>query len=314
MTSTGKIITSTIDNSQIIDYNTPEFFCYSELCFYDSGRNYSIPDHWHEDLELIYVLEGELIVSVNGESRTLHSNEGIFVNSKRIHSNRSPQGTFCQFYCTVFHPSYLCVSPHIERKYVAPMIGTSSFDYITLTKNDWTAAIVCELEKMVRSGEKLSCNETECTQRKIGKFGSELEIIESAFRILRILLDNVEISEKPSMGLYNNNSGILKDMLVFIRDHYMDKIGLEDIATAGNVGKTLCTKLFRNYTSKTPVDYLIDYRIKKSEEMLTGTDISITEIAYATGFNSASHFTKTFREKIACTPHEFRNSGMISSF
>jgi AraC-like DNA-binding protein len=87
----------------------------------------------------------------------------------------------------------------------------------------------------------------------------------------------------------------------------MEKISLEEIAAAGNVGKTLCAKLFKKYTSKTPGEYLIYYRIQKSIELLTKTDLNTTEISYATGFSSASHFTKTFREMMGCTPSKFRN-------
>ena len=86
----------------------------------------------------------------------------------------------------------------------------------------------------------------------------------------------------------------------------MEKISLEDIARAGNVGKTLCAKLFKKYVSKTPGEYLIFYRIQKSIELLTDTNMSTTEISYATGFSSASHYTKTFRELMGCTPLKYR--------
>lgn len=86
----------------------------------------------------------------------------------------------------------------------------------------------------------------------------------------------------------------------------MEKISLEEIAAAGNVGKTLCAKLFKKYVSMTPGDYLIYYRIQKSIELLTKTDLSTTEISYATGFSSASHYTKTFHEMMGCTPLRFR--------
>ena len=55
-----------------------------------------------------------------------------------------------------------------------------------------------------------------------------------------------------------------------------------------------------------PVDYLRYYRIEKSLEILRGTDNTITEIAYETGFSGASYFAETFRKYIGCSPLQFR--------
>ena len=87
-----------------------------------------------------------------------------------------------------------------------------------------------------------------------------------------------------------------------------EKVSLEEIADVGSVGKTLCTKLFRTYTSKTPGEYLIHYRIQKSLDLLTYTRDSITDIAYAVGFSSASHYTRTFRDIMGCTPLKYRTN------
>lgn len=102
------------------------------------------------------------------------------------------------------------------------------------------------------------------------------------------------------------NVETFKTMMIFIQEHYMEKISLEDIAKAGNVGKTLCAKLFKKYVSKTPGEYLIFYRIQKSIELLTDTNMSTTEISYAAGFSSASHYTRTFRKLMGCTPLKYR--------
>ncbi len=96
-------------------------------------------------------------------------------------------------------------------------------------------------------------------------------------------------------------------MMGYISEHYMEKISLEDIAESANIGKTLCTKLFKKFVAKTPGEYLISYRITKSLEMLNSSDMSVTDIAYACGFNSASHYTKTFREMLGCTPLKYKS-------
>ena len=73
------------DHSQIIEYNNPQFECFSSSAYFSANQHYFVPDHWHEDLEYLYVVEGELEYHVNGQNIIIHAGEGILVNSKRIH-------------------------------------------------------------------------------------------------------------------------------------------------------------------------------------------------------------------------------------
>ena len=65
-------------------------------------------------------------------------------------------------------------------------------------------------------------------------------------------------------------------------------------------------KLFKEYTGKTLISYINDYRLEQSKGLLLHTDLSITEIALRTGFNSTSYFIKKFQEANDCSPHKYR--------
>ena len=268
------------DHSQIIEYNNPQFECFSSSAYFSANQHYFVPDHWHEDLEYLYVVEGELEYHVNGQNIIIHAGEGILVNSKRIHSNRSLPGKSCAFYCAIVHPCLLCSNRYIQQTYLFPVISPNSFDYLLLSSGDWTKQIIDELVRMFESPDIKNI---------------ELEILESFIRMFKILYAHLEKAVLPS-PVSAARIGTFKSMLLYIQEHYHEKVSLEEIADVGSVGKTLCTKLFRTYTSKTPGEYLIHYRIQKSLDLLTYTRDSITDIAYAVGFSSASHYTRTFRD------------------
>lgn len=286
------VITTRSDKSQVLNYNNPLFYCYSDRCFCSSAFTQYIPEHWHEDLEYFYVMDGCVEFMVNGKNLHLEKGEGILVNSKRIHSNWSNKGDFCDFICVIIHPSYMCASSYIEQQYVAPILSTRSNDYIILSRNDWTSKIIDELLALF--------------DKDINEKTRELEILEASFRCLRYMHENIDFSMAKQAAPIHVNT--FKSMMDFIKEHYMEKISLDDIAQAGNVGKTLCAKIFKRYVAKTPGDYLISHRITKSMELLTSTDLSVTDIAFQTGFTSGSHYTKTFREMVGCTPSEYRNT------
>ena len=107
---------------------------------------------------------------------------------------------------------------------------------------------------------------------------------------------------------FNHHLNTLKEMISYIQQHYQEKISLEDIATSGAVGKTMCTKLFTTYVNRTPFEFLKDYRIEQSVSLLKETDLSITDISYETGFSSPSYFGECFRASLGCSPLEYRKN------
>ncbi|MGI6211806.1 MAG: helix-turn-helix domain-containing protein [Anaerovoracaceae bacterium] len=95
-------------------------------------------------------------------------------------------------------------------------------------------------------------------------------------------------------------------MLLFIHSNYRDSIQLQDIADAANVSEGECCRCFKNMVRKSPIQYVIDYRISKATELLMDTERSVTEIAEETGFPDTSHFIKYFKRKMGTTPKEYR--------
>lgn len=284
------------DKSQEVNYQNPLFYCLKGPSIYPYDDGFYIPEHWHEDLEYLYVIEGSLNYTVNDEKFVLHKNEGIIVNSKRIHSNNSPKGEYCLFAYALIHPSYISTSPYIDQKYTEPIIGPGSFDYLLLNDNDWTKPILEEIRFIA--------------EKDNDEDGDELEIIERSYRILRHLYKHFknEVKCTDFSGEYDTS---YRNMLSFVHQNYSKKISVDDIACAGNVGRTLCTNLFKRFAYETPGDYLINYRISRGLELLCNSSMSISEIASAVGFTGTSHFTKTFREITGCTPKKYRQSRKI---
>ncbi len=63
---------------------------------------------------------------------------------------------------------------------------------------------------------------------------------------------------------------------------------------------------FKAATGKSPHRYVIERRLSRARELLRETDRSISDIAYAVGFSSQSHFTANFRRVVGFTPNRFR--------
>ena len=126
------------------------------------------------------------------------------------------------------------------------------------------------------------------------------------FEIFELLYDH----NRPATISQNTSSlslNTLKKMVLYIQEHYEDKITLADIAKAGSCCKSKCSELFKRYLKDSPVVYLNKYRLKISCDMLRNTDKTITAVALDSGFNGASYYCEIFHKYYGMTPHEYKS-------
>lgn len=281
------------DRSEKIHYDFPEYPIYIRHAFLSECPNYSAPSHWHDDIEFISILSGEMSYNVNGEIITLKSGEGIFVNSRQMHFGFSPSYKECEFICVLLHPMFICLTPGMERNYVIPVTRNQDLAYIRFTDGiEWNKTIIEGINQIY--GERQSAASALKTQ--------------SIFTWIWALI--YENMPKASHAETSQNIDLftLKNMIGFIQEYYNEKITLKQIAKAGNIGQSKCCKLFDSYLNQTPNTYLIVYRLNKSAELLRNTDMTVTEISYAVGFSGSSYYAEAFRKWAACSPTEYRRS------
>lgn len=92
----------------------------------------------------------------------------------------------------------------------------------------------------------------------------------------------------------------------YIHIHYPNAISLRDLCELTNINRTTLNQKFKEKTGVTAIHYLLGYRIKIACEALSHTNLTIAEIAEATGFQYDTYFIKQFTSKIGITPTEYR--------
>ncbi len=130
---------------------------------------------------------------------------------------------------------------------------------------------------------------------------------ESVLRLLAIFAEH--------LGLVANNLSIRSshsepESVVkarrFISDHQGDEISLGDVARAVNMSTFYFCKTFKKATGHTFTEYLSRVRIEKARELLVNPNVRISEVAYAAGFQSLTHFNRTFHRVLGESPTEYR--------
>ncbi len=94
----------------------------------------------------------------------------------------------------------------------------------------------------------------------------------------------------------------------YIRNNYMYGITVAGVATFVGVDRSYLYRLFRQYQSISPQQYLIQCRVEEAKRMLRKTPYSVTEIAYSCGFADVATLDRAFRKLAGMSPSAFRGS------
>ena len=83
-------------------------------------------------------------------------------------------------------------------------------------------------------------------------------------------------------------------------------LNIDRLASEMGLGRSQLYRKIKALTNYTPVELLRNLRLKRSREMLTTTQKSISEIAYEVGFSTPAYFTRCYKEAFGETPSELR--------
>jgi AraC-like DNA-binding protein len=126
-------------------------------------------------------------------------------------------------------------------------------------------------------------------------------------RLLEIFAQHLSlIFNQIALHECNKDSRIVRRAKDYIADHKFEAIKLEQIARALNVSTFHFCRRFKLETGLTFVEYLSRIRIEQAKLLMQNTHLRISEIAYEIGFQSLTHFNRTFRKLVGTSPTEYR--------
>lgn len=252
--------------------------------------------HWHNSFELIEVVEGKFFCNVDGSEFLINKGNICIINRGRLHHiyTEDRNAFKCRKKTIIFNPDYFIKDQNIYEKYILPLLKKDAFAHIQFNIKKGIGLDINTLMKEIEALED---------EKPIGY---ELEEYSLIYKVIRYLYLAYQSSKQSIHTTYDANVQIQRNMTSFIHEHFGSKIGLEDIAEAGQVSKSTCIRLFHKYTGKSPIDFLNNYRLQMSAEKLVTTSEQITEIAYACGFGQPSYFNRLFLKEYNMTPNQYR--------
>lgn len=280
-------------------YPFPVNVSYEQLSRYERK---SFLWHWHKEIELTILLQGEMQYQVSDTVYHLTAGEGIFCNSNSLHTASPYLDSDCIYISTTFHPRFLYgyEGSILQSKYLDVITKHPGIHSLAFSPSvSWQKEILDELNSIW----ELSQTTSSCY---------EMELQWRLTHIWMLLWSHLSQENAQTDSASSRHTARLKNILMYIQEHYTEKITLADIAATANICQSECCRFFKKHMNESLFDYLLSYRIEKSLPLLTDEQLSITEVSSRCGFSSASYYTKVFRERMGCTPTAYQHGHLES--
>lgn len=250
--------------------------------------------HWHPEIELTWIMSGSIEYHINNQSYILTEGEGLFGNSKTLHSGYMKDNQECTYLSITFHPRFL-------YGYENSILQTKYIDFIT-SNDAWSSL---KLEKDVSWHQEMIQSMKEIYHLSLSKPNDyELRVHMILMQIWQHLYQYFsslpEKDRHPQRHLQR-----LRDIISFIQENYDQEISLDDVAAHINICKSECCRFFKKHMNMTIFEYILFLRIQNSLPLLKQGE-SITKTANQVGFASPAYFGQIFRRYMKCTPREYR--------
>ncbi len=242
--------------------------------------------HFHQEIELIYILEGEMYLAAGRQEIQLKKEDLYVVNANKIHSFQTTDDVlYAKFSITYGTVADVFVNDPLLFLCNSASEPDEKYDRLRKGMNRL-------LNYYLNSkGEKVS-----------------FRYIALGYDILDILTEDylIKMPETKSMGKFDKIDSRIDLINNYVRANYNQSISLKELSEKLFLSEGYLSRFFKKTYGMSFSDYLSNVRLHHAMEDLMYTDLSITKIIYANGFSNQTVFSKMFKNIYGDTPSAFR--------
>ena len=244
------------------------------------------------DCRLIYIITGDILVSVNGE-KPFHISPG--------HLLYLPCATPYKLKGNYFRAAVICFDPIATEGAEAHRIPPAEAQEFDVTR----PLPICPeaFKKCIHVTDMESERDTFIDMCNLftSEEGCYRERVSAMLKL--ILIRAAETNDEHALP-----SRMVDNLDKYIRENVGEEISNTEIGAIFGYHPFYVSKMLKDKKGQTLRQYIIGYRLKAAKRLLELTEKTVSEIAEETGFTDASYFTKSFKSAFGITPKEYRNS------
>ncbi len=269
-------------NIKQFDYEIIKFDLFKHV---PSLNNFTI---FLNHFKILIFLNGQYTVHVQDKVFNLKTNDMMFVAPNTYYSVSSQGDAPLEFYSLHFNiMPFHKISHFMDYFNLHNLIVLEHFlDEPTLTK-------LHHVKKMIN-------------QQKDGYYLSAYLLLFDLLLSIKTLSNDGNHFMQPIIQVKSGEEEIVNTCVDYIQNNLSQNIKVNDLCEICNVSQSYLYRCFKKLLNLSPSQFIIQYKIRKSEELLKVTDNSITSIAEDTGFSSIYLFSNAFKNITGLSPSQYR--------
>lgn len=264
----------------------------SEHFFLFESNDNTYGSHLHRQVEGIFVLSGALVVTVGTENRELKEGEFFLIFPNQMHSLSTTEHSRILLF--LFNAG-LC--PAFEQYFYSSLPEFMPLSLSSLSSHGYLAWEQLQKLWLGHSKKVELVDPSQISYQNL--------LTESYMQILL-----ADIFSMLSLGARTPTTSpeLSARILLYIESHYMENLTLDQLAKQFHASRFTISRIFSEKLHTSFSAYLNGWRLEHARKLLLGSSLSVTEIAYESGFTSMRTFFRTFREKFGMSPKQYQSS------
>lgn len=242
--------------------------------------------HWQEFYEVTFIVSGEGTHIFNGNPYSLTRGSLFLVTPSDFHLLCPAPGSTMEVFNVIFSHGMIEQETH-------GLLFSQLGSYMAVLPD-------CECDSMEAEFRRLWAETSNCG------LGHLLVVHGTLQRILvdlaRKCVGDGDTTEHQSI---ENQSGRLHKALVYIHHHFREPITLRDVAAQASLSPNYFSECFHTTSGTSFQSYLKGLRLRFAMSLLCASDLSVTDVCYASGFSTLSHFERSFKREFGRPPSAY---------
>ncbi len=252
--------------------------------------------HWHNKIEIIFVLEGSVNVRIGKESYLLQEGDVVLVNTNELHSTRRTKDKNILLALQIDPEFYKDCFPQFKDM----RFNCKSFSQQEDEKDKFNTI------------KYYIANITWCLNKK--NKGYELIIGSYLYLLGEHLINNFHYDLVVDKNQEFSDKDLIRinSIIDYANENMGNNITLMEVAEKEHLNYYFLSHFIKDKIGMSFQEYLNNIRLNNAANMLINSDYTITNIAYISGFPSINSFNRLFKKEYNCSPTEYRDAFLNS--
>ncbi len=235
---------------------------------------YNFPIHWHEHIEIHYIVEGEGTLKCGNEEVFVQVGDCAVINANQTHQGI---GGYVSYFCLIIPPFFL---------------GSEHIVFQSCLHDSAVSALILQINEHLK-----------------GNTASDMMSVRGCTYLLMAHLMRHYTLVSFNESVYSKRikrMNLIGQAVTYINEHYGSRMSTKQLADMVRLGAGYFCQVFKEIMGMSAIQYLNCRRVDNAEQMLKQTEMNIAEIAYCCGFEDADYFSRIFKKIKGQTPLSIR--------